>query len=151
MYGYERTPIYAISNGIGFAFPSCGTLQFELTYPQLTPSTNRVLSNKAFAYFLDSITGDIRHLDPRMNTRHEDQIYSSNEAAKNFDKILFVLSNTTDRVFYLTCDQAEVILIELYATKVLPFKQIAEKLILQISNSSHVCSFLTRNFYFEEV
>eukprot|EP00597_Dinobryon_sp_UTEXLB2267_P012041 CAMPEP_0170107348 /NCGR_PEP_ID=MMETSP0020_2-20130122/5922_1 /TAXON_ID=98059 /ORGANISM="Dinobryon sp., Strain UTEXLB2267" /LENGTH=1638 /DNA_ID=CAMNT_0010331861 /DNA_START=21 /DNA_END=4934 /DNA_ORIENTATION=+ len=151
MYGYERTPIYAISNGAGFLFPNNGSLQFELNYPQLIPSSNRVLSNQAFTYFFDAITGEARHLDPRISARHGNSLSSPKESIKNFEKILFVLNNTTDRVFYLTCDQAEVFLIELYAVKVLPFKQIAEKLILQIANSSHVCSFLTRNFYFEEL
>eukprot|EP01037_Dinobryon_pediforme_P038050 gene38050-45848_t len=42
-----------------------------------------------------------------------------------------------DRVLNLTCDQAEVLLIQMFTMKILTFADLAERLLFQLADSSH--------------
>ena len=163
LYGYDLVSMSVTLKGgaagsTPFTLPRSGVLQFDLTVPPIVPSKQKVMTNAAFSFFLRSITGR-----PIVNQRdrlglHSTMIPASTKDGINltnvdsdFDKILFVLTSTTDRVLNLTCDQAEVLLTQMFATRVLPFADLAEKLLLQLVDSSHACAFLTRNFHFHEV
>ena len=152
IYSYDLIPTALTSksqNGgnTPFNLPQSGTIQFDLTLPKMIPSQQRVMSNKAFSLFLRSITGNLKHeRDILRHTKSKAQAIES-----NFDKILFILTSTMDRVLNLTCDQAEVLLIQMFTMKILTFADLAERLLFQLADSSHVCSFLTRNFFFHEV
>eukprot|EP01036_Dinobryon_divergens_P027035 gene27035-35744_t len=161
LYGYDLVSMSVTLKGVAagstaFILPRSGVLQFDLTVPPIVPSKQKVMTNAAFSFFLRSITGQ-----PIVNQR--DRLHSTmipaltkdgvnlSSADSDFDKILFVLTSTTDRVLNLTCDQAEVLLTQMFATRVLPFADLAEKLLLQLVDSSHACAFLTRNFHFHEL
>ena len=162
LYGYDLISMsLTLKGGAGgsspFTLPHSGVLQFDLTVPPIVPNKQQVMTNAAFSFFLRSITGrpivnrrDRLCLQSNVIPATKDGIDLSNSDS-DFDKLLFVLTFTTDRVLNLTCDQAEVLLTQMFATRVLPFADLAEKLLLQIVDSSHVCAFLTRNFHLHEV
>jgi hypothetical protein len=161
LYGYDLvsmsvTLIGAAAGSTAFTLPRSGVLQFDLTVPPIVPSKQKAMTNAAFSFFLRSITG--RPIVNQRDRLHSTMIPGSakdginlSSADSDFDKLLFVLTSTTDRVLNLTCDQAEVLLTQMFATRVLPFADLAEKLLLQLIDSSHACAFLTRNFHFHEV
>jgi hypothetical protein len=127
----SRTYWAALNTTHPWAVPSAGLLHVELTYPPLPPTIHHVLSNDSLLAFLAQVTN-----------------YRDSQRA--LDQIEQVLQSKNNELF-LSCAQAEVVLLRFSKFKAHSHFSLVESLTYQVVSPVEARRFIVRNLYFSEV
>lgn len=127
----SRTFWTMLNTTVHWAVPSEGQLNIELHYPLLCPTVYHSLSNTAMMALVAQVT-------------------HNSDSERALDQIEQVLQGTANELF-LTCAQAEAILVKFTKFKTHSHFMLVESLLYQIISPFEVKRFIVRNLYFSEV
>lgn len=127
----SRTYWTMLNTTFHWAVPSEGQLHIDLHYPLLCPTQYRVLSNTAMLSLVAQVT-------------------NNRDSERALDQVEQVLQGTVNELF-LTCAQAEALLVKFTKFKTHSHFMLVESLLYQIISPFEVKRFIVRNLYFSEV
>jgi hypothetical protein len=127
----SRTYWAALNTVHPWAVPAAGLLHLELDHPHLPPTIHQVLSNESLSALLRQVTG-------------------GDDSQRALDQIEQILLGTSNELF-LTCPQAEVILVRFAKFRTHSHFSLVESLCYQMVSPMEVRRFIVRNLYFSEV
>jgi hypothetical protein len=127
----SRTYWAALNTSHPWAVPTSGLLHLELDHPHLPPTIHQVLSNESVTALLQQVTG-------------------GDDSQRALDQIEQILLGTSNELF-LTCIQAEVVLLRFAKFRTHSHFSLVESLCYQMVSPMEVRRFIVRNLYFSEV
>jgi hypothetical protein len=128
----SRTFLTPINTTQHWVIPSTGKLHIEPSSPLLCPTAFHVMTNGAFLSLTDPIT-------------------PKNKLAAGVAEQIFATLTGTKNELFLTCSQAEALLLRLMKFNRMSHYSLVESLVYQVVSAAEAQRFIVRNLYFKQV